>query len=235
MKAILLLLALPLGAAVAATPQLAQPGENFHGDEVVARDGERWFALVVADEKARLVQTRLKVTAVRDGLLDGPDQKSGRSVGAPALASEPLAFLRGLPLHEGQISSVTSARNTRVRSQHPISLPLAGTTTELALECPPAWDSAGRPQCRVTVSRRGLKQDIGTYLSDAISADTYDPSDVTGPVLLFGGDIDRDGTVDLLIDMSDHENASAPTLFLSGSAKPGELVHAVASQRTTGC
>ena len=39
----------------------------------------------------------------------------------------------------------------------------------------------------------------------------------------------------LLFDVTDHYNLSAPTLFLSGAAGEGELVRAVAEQRSTGC
>ena len=54
-------------------------------------------------------------------------------------------------------------------------------------------------------------------------------------LLKFAGDLDGDGKLDLLIDTTHHYNLSEPTLFLSSQAKDGELVHNVASFRTTGC
>ena len=40
------------------------------------------------------------------------------------------------------------------------------------------------------------------------------------PRLLFAGDIDRDGKLDLIVDTTDHYNKSRPTLFLSSPALP---------------
>ena len=54
-------------------------------------------------------------------------------------------------------------------------------------------------------------------------------------MILWAGDIDRDGRLDLLIDMSNHYNVSAPTLFLSSHAGKGQLVARVASLGLSGC
>jgi hypothetical protein len=55
------------------------------------------------------------------------------------------------------------------------------------------------------------------------------------PALLFAGDLDRDGVLDLLLDTTDHYNLSRPTLFLSSQAGTGELLREVARFVAVGC
>lgn len=55
------------------------------------------------------------------------------------------------------------------------------------------------------------------------------------PTLLWAGDLDRDGGLDLLLNPNYHYNVGATTLFLSSQATGGELVKRVASFIATGC
>ncbi|MBI5473826.1 MAG: hypothetical protein HY961_15930 [Ignavibacteriae bacterium] len=55
------------------------------------------------------------------------------------------------------------------------------------------------------------------------------------PTLRWAGDLDRDGRLDLLMDLTNHYNVSEPTLFLSSRAAANELVKKVASHRQVGC
>ncbi len=57
----------------------------------------------------------------------------------------------------------------------------------------------------------------------------------SGAGLLWAGDLDRDGRLDLLLDLSEHYNMSQPTLFLSSAATVGELVASVVRLVMTGC
>jgi hypothetical protein len=53
--------------------------------------------------------------------------------------------------------------------------------------------------------------------------------------LLWAGDLDGDGKLDLLFDLSTHSGAGARRLFLSSAARKGEAVREVAVLETTGC
>ncbi|MDH3869752.1 MAG: hypothetical protein OET08_10295, partial [Desulfuromonadales bacterium] len=55
------------------------------------------------------------------------------------------------------------------------------------------------------------------------------------PRVLWAGDLDRDGRLDLLLDLTTHYNVSAPTLLLSSMAGKSKLVRPAAIFRTTGC
>ena len=54
-------------------------------------------------------------------------------------------------------------------------------------------------------------------------------------VLLWAGDLDGDGRLDLYMNLSTHYNVSARRLFLSSAAASGALVREVAVFQTTGC
>jgi hypothetical protein len=53
--------------------------------------------------------------------------------------------------------------------------------------------------------------------------------------LLWAGDADRDGKLDLYFNLSSHFNTTERRLFLSSQANPGELVKEVAKFVTQGC
>lgn len=55
------------------------------------------------------------------------------------------------------------------------------------------------------------------------------------PFIVWSGDLDGDGKLDLLLNVTDHCDISLPTLYLSSAAKGGELVHEVAHFRSVGC
>jgi hypothetical protein len=55
------------------------------------------------------------------------------------------------------------------------------------------------------------------------------------PGLVWSGDLDGDRRLDLVLDVTDHDNVSEPTLFLSTRAHQGQAVGRAAALRTTGC
>ena len=59
--------------------------------------------------------------------------------------------------------------------------------------------------------------------------------DDASPTLLFAGDIDHDGKLDLIFDTTDHYNVRRPTLFLSSQSRPGGVILDVAHYEATGC
>lgn len=228
-----------LGAAFALQP----PGE-FHGDEPVGRHGERWLALRQEGREAALVPARLKVTPVFDAVLDEAGQTSGRAVASDAGDQHVIAFLRGPGLRAGRVDMAEveeAADPSAGRSGWRILW--AAQTYRLAIGCeagPAGVDTqrtrAEAVQCEVTLQHAdGRQQTLARMGGYRDSESNLRPGDDAAPSLLFAGDLDHDGQLDLVVDTTDHYNLSRPTLFLSSKARNGELVGTAAQYRSVGC
>lgn len=231
MKTIASLLLLTCASAFAAAPvpQLMLTGETFHGDEVPGRTGETWFALVVDGGKATLQPTTLKIEAVNDPVGDGPDEKTGRSVVAPGI--EPRVLLRGIAsLSAGDIA-VAMADPQPLNAGTPLPITFGGKTLNLGVRCSGTGDAL---TCTVVLGDGVMEQVLFDTFATRSESGVIELGEAV-PSVLFAGDLDRDGRVDLLIDTTDHDNLSRPTLFLSGAAKKGQHVAHVAQQSITGC
>lgn len=215
-----------------------QPPGAFHGDEPVARDGEAWLALQVEAGHAALVPTRLQVHEVHDALLDDAGESSGREVGS-ALGEDGLVFLRGPGLHAGPVRMAPFAPAERLGARPDYGIRFDGRAYRLEVECVPAPDPAPEQQqfaCVLVLGSGGDRQrlfELRGYVEPG--SDEVITSDDGKARLLFAGDLDRDGRLDLIFDTSDHYNVSRPTLFLSSLARPGELVGEAAQYRSVGC
>ncbi|MGN6150944.1 MAG: hypothetical protein ACTHOH_02905 [Lysobacteraceae bacterium] len=230
------MLGLALVAALTAAPALQLPGQ-FHGDETVARDGERWLALVADDAGARLRSVRVRVKPVHDVVLDADDgPATGRiveSVAGPGGAT--IAYVRGSNLREGAVPRAIATELPVGNGLGASRLRLGDRDYTLATRCVPAAGIADSYRCTIELVQGDRRQTLAAMAGTREQDGRFMLGDEASPALLFAGDLDGDGALDLLYDVTDHYNVTAPTLFLSGAAGDGELVHAVAEQRTTGC
>ena len=220
-------LALVLGAA----PTALQPPGTFHRGEPVARDGERWLALRVAGGQAALVATRVRVQRVNDPLIDAPGEASGLEVGSPI--SDALVFLRGDGFVEGAVPfAPIDAMDTPSGTLH-----FDGLAYRIEPHCKPGVVREGQQQlaCEIVIAQGAHRQ----VLVKMAGYRTPEGIDILGddatPRLLFAGDLDRDGRLDLIFDTTWHYNVSRPTLFLSTLAREGELVREAAANESVGC
>lgn len=226
MLSLLLAFALPGAHAL-------QPPGTFHQGEAVARHGERWFALRVRADDARLDTTRLRVNTVFDELLDAEGQATGSEVGSDK--ADVLTYLRGTGLHAGPVVQALiedTAGDSGLVAQ---TLTLGDKAYRLATRCEVAVAEGGfmcgimliegeRSQTLVRMTAQSVEGRPGLMLGSDAS-----------PHLIFAGDLDRDGKLDLIFDTTDHYNLSRPVLFLSGAAEGDELLHAVAEHSAVGC
>lgn len=227
-------LLLVLAAATChAEARVQWPGE-MHGDEAIARDGETWLALVVENGHARLAAGRVSVEAVNDAILDGPDDKTGRRASMPSASGEPLMLLQGSTLREGSVPMASVGERQRPDVDAPLALSIPGDLVLLGVSCPAVSDEA-HPDCDVFLQRGAHRQRLGHFPNTRDDDGRVHLDGDVGPTVLFAGDLDHDGRIDLLLDTTDHYNATQPTLFLSGAAHAGELLREVAKQRMTGC
>ena len=214
-----------------------QPPGQFHGDEPVARDGERWLALRLDAGAARLAPAVLSVRPVEDLLLDAPGQRSGRLVSSPD-ADQVVAYVRGPALRAGTVHAATGGTGTPLAVHAPVAFAFDGRAWRLEARCEPTGPvDPGMPSldCRLVLATDGREQALARMAGYRDAAGRPALGDDAAPRLLFAGDLDRDGRADVLVDLTDHYNVSRPTLFLSSQALPGALVGQVAQYQSVGC
>jgi hypothetical protein len=214
MNSLLLLLLL----SAPPTPMLLTPG-TFHGSEVQAADGAPFLALCEAGTELRLV--RLRVHPVEDSLLDRDGGvPTGKEVSAPC---DPVVLFRDVPgPREGSVERV-QVTATEASSTGPVSGPdsarfeLRGKTWHLARTL------LGETGYRLTL--HGGPEPVVLY-----EAQTTDEGDWG---VLWAGDLNRDGRLDLVLRTSRHYNVTHLRLWLSGEEKGG--AHEVAVFEIVGC
>lgn len=225
-----------LAAAIALQP----PGQ-FHGDEPIARNGETWLALRASGDTASLTSTRVRVAAVEDPILDEAGSSSGRRVSS-ALEPDPdaegaqvVAYLRGSGLAAGQVIAARVPERSEGGALPSYRIEFAGRDYRIRTQCPPMRGDPPVARCAVVLAGAGGVEQALMRADARRESDIVLLGDDATPKLLFAGDLDRDGKLDLIFDITDHYNVSRPTLFLSSRARDGELLHAVSTYESVGC
>jgi hypothetical protein len=223
-----LLLALLAPAAMAAPPPaLLLPGDYPAGGSGT-RSGESWLALVVDEDHSALIASAVSVEAVADPVFgDAP----GERVAAPGLPAEPLALLRELPLlRAGDVVTVLAEPKDLARDLPLVMFLNSAEAYKLALDCGPLKGDRTRERCGLVFSRGGQQQVLGQFEGTRVASGQRALGIDAAPALLWTGDIDRDGRLDLLLDLSDRYDLGATSLFLSTAAGAGELVGRAVTQ-----
>lgn len=234
-RAVLALPAALLCTALGAT-ELLLPGD-YHGDEVSARDQEIWLTLVLdADGHTRLEPRPIEIDAIHDAVLDELDAATGKRVGAGS--DDALFHVRDIAgATAGEIASayIAGGEPLALAPQFERGFELAGRDAgRLRLDCAAAAADASST-CTLLLQLGKRSQTLATWQAQARTPGPWMLGNDAYPHLRWAGDLDRDGRLDLLIDVSDHYNVSQPTLFLSSQARDDELVHQAAELRSVGC
>jgi hypothetical protein len=195
-----LLLLLLLSAAP--KPMLLTPG-TFHGTEVQAADGAPFLALCETGTELRLV--RLRVQQVEDPLLDREDGvPTGKEVSAPF---EPLVLLRDVqgvregPVERAQVT--VPATDTSSLGPDSARIELRGRTWRLE---------------RTALGETGFRLTLHGGPEPVVLYEVQETDDGSWE-LLWAGDLNRDGGLDLVLRTSRHYNVLHLRLFLSGEGK----------------
>lgn len=234
-SALLLLLILAVQAFVqTAKPAkilLIETGKGFHGDEVTAKNGERWLGLYVTNRGSHLFTSTVKIQRVLDEIVDGEGQKTGKDVSIDH-PRDPVFLVKGATMLKPGPATTTylgGDEETHSFVKKPnFKLKLAGQEYQLKIvssylrTSPDALPNAPR----LVLSNGSLSQTLYSLKGNAEDITWY---------LLWAGDVDGDGKLDLYVNLSWHYNVSARKLFLSSQASEGQLVRKIAEFVTTGC
>jgi hypothetical protein len=210
-----------------------------HGDEVTAESGPDWWGIFPEGDGFTLQQAPVTITIEHDVIVDEEGQATGKLVKVPQEA-KPVLLVRGIAgLKEGRIDAVKTESLPRMLypgQTDSIRLPTWKEGTSLGLTA--LGEARGESDYReVGIYNYQIKIDYGPQQNRKRQVVLTIPdlqADAT-PRLVWAGDLDRDGKLDLLFDASYHYNVSLLMLYLSSAAKEGELVGRVAEWKTTGC
>lgn len=208
--------------------QMLRVGQ-FHNNEVTAKSEEVWLGLFPTQCGYELKSTTISVKPVHDAVVDSDTSiKTGWLVDVNSL-SEPIVLIRGTKnLKECSVKTYSSGPRTLIPGTA-INITTKGDKNSYSL-CPNSKSEQIQGGTLYTDYTLKLSFDSA---SQVIAA--FDGLDDSIPVLVWAGDIDGDGKLDLLLDLTNHYNVSQYTLFLSSAAKTGELVRKVTDFRIVGC
>ena len=211
-------------------------GNDFRRDEIPARSGEKWIGLFehYGVASVRSVTVRIDALPARSGYGNGIDT----ALRLPGQKGVPVFILKNIHLLKtGTVTSLyhRPSSDEITKRNLPIKSMALGYNEKFYLgdkvydlRVAPGTTQNGREVNVLILELDGVRQ-ILTYNLH------YDEYDNIGD-LLWVGDLDGDGKLDLYFDDYGYEiGGFGSNLFLSSEAAEGQLVKQVASFTTAGC
>ena len=176
------------------------------------------------DNSVTCYKTKLKMKPIHSPMFDKEGEMSGIKIYCEGFANDPMLLIAGIEIPENmQIDSYKELKNRLL----PGESMLLGDNTIKALG---TMDEHGRiSDYKLLIA--GVKN--GTGIEQIfLEQDYFDDSMIR---FIWAGDIDRDGFLDLFLDISPKYSFSNPALFLSSKAGDNELLKLVAEIILSGC
>ncbi len=231
---LLVTLALAVQAPGARPVEMLRTG-SFHGDEVPSNAPGRWSALVLDGGGASLRPVRVSVVREYDAIVDENGEQTGKRVQISPHV-EATVLLRGLrSLKPGLVATAIGEQNFRQGRR--IEARLGTRSYHLSFECIPHEVAEGQSgTCELKVESGPSTQVLFTYQLPFISDGEWHTSGILDtPMILWAGDLDGDGRLDVLVNTSDNDNVGEVRLYLSSLADPARLMAEAARFTYVGC
>ena len=170
---------------------------------------------------------------------DGPGEKTGRAVMID-VPGTPLVLVRGIPGLKERPVQVAVAKPRFFYPGERESWKLAGSGPDRAYALT-AYGSADRPPDSQAGSRRVygyrlvLTAQPWTDESQQVLIDLHGLDEDSPPSVVWAGDLDGDGGLDLLMEVGNHYNVREYALLLTSATHGTGLVREVARFRSVGC
>jgi hypothetical protein len=201
---------------------------SFHGNEIKkGAENLEWYGLIKQGEKYILKKVRMDINSEQDVIVDRTGESTGKKVTTTDLAT-PIILINGLKdIQEGEILSVELKKSILYPGEN-MSMEFNGDWISIS-----AYGIAN-PEVTIRNYMLQVSSKNDRHRTKQIFAGTNGFDDSMFK-FIWAGDIDRDGKLDLIMDLSDHYNVKKLTLFLSSKAEEGELFKRIAEFKNTGC
>lgn len=206
----------------------------FHNDEVWSdADKETWFGLFKNEAHFYIGETQLNLKKVHDDLVDEDGQKTGWKVqtknkDTSMVLIEKVDYLTERSVEHIVLSKEILYPGDTLKINHlTVDYKLFATGEKRASQDDSGWYDVWNYKLYIAAIINGQEQK-----SLLVAQPNFDDRMIQ---LLFAGDIDGDGIVDLIIDTSRHYNSRSPTVYLSKPASDGEIVKPVGEHTIVGC
>lgn len=224
------------GAGAEEPVQIALSGLHLTADKT--EPGEGWWGIYPDGEGFTLQPTTVSVEAVRNPADEDDTNLSALSI-EDTQEAHPVLLVRGLPgVQSGPLKTaspkptptfLSPGQELRLSLKSPSRPPAMHIVATGSAELEPGKFSARISNYQLHVFQR---LDTGAVAQVLITLPELGSPD--GPRLWWAGDLDRDGKLDLVYDLSPVYVTTELALFLSSAAKEGELVGLVARWNAQG-
>ncbi len=211
------------------------PG-TFHGSDIDSVDGEDWYGLFQIGTVFVLESVAVQAKQCHDPIVDQPGDSTGISVSVDH-SEKPLVLVQCRGKLKPGVVPTTSSDYTPIKPGMPVhlkgySLAALGEVTDEGFRHPGDLLILNYTLMlyRMPGGSRG-QQETKRQVLVQFERTAYDGL----PTLLWAGDLDRDGQLDLLMDIRNHYAGRHYALFLSSEADNNDLVKLVADLRLSGC
>lgn len=204
--------------------QLLEVGE-FHGDDVNARTSSGWLGLFVSKRESALRSTSIRVSRVFDPIVDDGTKKiTGKRVQIPQ-SVKPVFLVKNAPKLQPGIVKTILNNPTSLSIGESISLTLENQRYQIRFVSTSNDSTPALRNAKALITMGGITQSLSSNLS----------KDEGGFAIIWAGDLDGDGKLDLYVNAAPQDNVVSRRLLLSSQAGKGQLVREVARFETTGC
>jgi hypothetical protein len=228
------LMALPLMINSRPGIRVIEPGQ-FHSYEIAAKTGQRWLGLFVNGRRSRLRYSTINVRGVYDDVTDyGAKRKTGKRITVNSDQQPVFLLNNSSTLKPGPVKTVFEMKAdepSQGLEKFPQTLKLGRRSYILKVVSPDKTPV----QCLMS----DFPKNARLVLASGHAQQVLYTLDVCGndPIwyLVWAGDIDRDGKLDLYVNVTQHYDYSDRVLLLSSLARKGKLVRDAAIFETGGC
>jgi hypothetical protein len=200
---------------------------EFHGDEI-SEDAEKrdWYGLIRQGSRTALKKTRIRIDICHDPIVDKGEQSTGKKVSAADI-EKPILLISGLSNVREDFIQSAEIRNDHLYPGETMSFKLNDQWMTISAH---GYSIPGEP-LRSYMLQISLTDNPKVNQIFA-GSDRFDDAIFK---FIWAGDLDRDGALDLIMDLTNHYNVSRIVLFLSSMAEEGQLLKPVAVLTTVGC